>query len=1035
MLKKHKEKRRLWMKVIIIVLFAIALTSFRLIWISTFNDSEQQEITNGELDLRDWDFSDGKSITLAGEWGFHAYTLLEEASVNKREKNTQYIEVPSDWSTALNPDDNSPYGYGSYHLRIYVDADKDTTFSMRIPSVRSTSALYANGLLVGNSGEVGENKEDARAWNVPYSTTSIRADESGVIDIVLQVANFVDPRSSGLVRSVKFGYEEDVKAETELSTILQIVTAVIFFVHALFAGLIYLVGIRDKRLIYFSLAILVLTFINLTGGDEKVFYQYITLDYTTTFKLSMFVMILLSWSLVHTVGPQIETFSKKLLPVYTILFIIASFVIAFLPMNYLASSSNFTFGSVFVGAMITIGALLRSRKSFQGGGIWIALSIVAIASHYIWWASMMGTGLKVVYYPFDLIIAIICLAGVWFRHYHQMHLDTIDQATRLQKADKEKDEFLANTSHELRNPLHSILNMSQSVLEREGSSLQSESVKNLEMVLSVSRRMSFMLNELLEMTSLKDGKPSLQLQPISLQAITAGVVDMLHYMVEGKLVRIVNHIPPDFPSVMGDENRVIQIIFNLLHNAVKYTTDGKITIKATIQDDIAYISIEDTGIGMDEETIRTIFEAYIQGKNGESMMEGGFGLGLNISKKLVELHGGTLHVQSVLGEGSTLTFSLPLADLQAVSGNKTERSVTPITVQPIETSKHDKRLNPRHTERSKPMTDCPRLIVIDDDPVNLEVMETILSMERYEVTTVLTGEDALALLDTQEWDLVISDVMMPQMSGFELTSIIRKRFTMSDLPILLLTARNRQEDIETGFLSGANDYVTKPIDAVELRARVNVLTEVKRSSRERLRMESAWLQAQIQPHFLFNTLNSIMALSEIDTASMQKLLDAFSNVLRGKFNFQNIDEFVPIESELSLIHSYLYIEKQRFGERLKITWEVDEDLQLKIPALTIQPLVENAIEHGIIKRARGGEITIRVIAYETYVEVSVKDDGVGIEDHVLQQILEKEPASQSGVGLLNTNLRLQRLYGKGLQVNSTPDFGTTITFTVPYNKE
>src|SRR5690625_442491 len=391
----HKRKRHLWIRIIFIVLFAIALTSFRLLWISNFSDTEEQEITKGELDLRDWDFSDGRSITLAGEWEFHPYTLLEEAPVNQDEREAQYIDVPSDWSAALNEGEDNSFGYGSYHLRILVDADKGTSFSMRIPSVRSASALYANGLLVGMSGEVGENKEDSKAYNVPYSSTSIRADEDGVIDLVLQVTNFVDPRSSGLVRSVKFGYEEDVKAETELSTILQIVTAVIFFVHALFAGLIYLVGIRDKRIIYFSLAILVLIFINLTGGDEKVLYQYMMLDYTFTFKLSMFMMVLLSWSLVHTVGPQIGAFSKKFLPIYSILAAIFVLFIIFLPLESLASASNYTFSAVFIGVTITTVALLRSRRRFQGG-IWIALSVVAIASHFFWWAYAMGSGMKVV---------------------------------------------------------------------------------------------------------------------------------------------------------------------------------------------------------------------------------------------------------------------------------------------------------------------------------------------------------------------------------------------------------------------------------------------------------------------------------------------------------------------------------------------------------------------------------------------------------------------------------------------------------------
>src|SRR5690625_4756001 len=152
---------------------------------------------------------------------------------------------------------------------------------------------------------------------------------------------------------------------------------------------------------------------------------------------------------------------------------------------------------------------------------------------------------------------------------------------------------------------------------------------------------------------------------------------------------MVNHIPADFPRVLGDENRVVQIVFNLLHNAVKYTPNGEIKIQASIRDDIAYISMEDTGIGMDRETIRTIFEPYVQGKNVESMMEGGLGLGLYISKKLIELHGGTLNVQSVLEEGSTFTFSLPLANAdahvaysQVASADMTEMTFPPITIQP-----------------------------------------------------------------------------------------------------------------------------------------------------------------------------------------------------------------------------------------------------------------------------------------------------------------------------------------------------------------
>src|SRR5690625_6872797 len=150
----------------------------------------------------------------------------------------------------------------------------------------------------------------------------------------------------------------------------------------------------------------------------------------------------------------------------------------------------------------------------------------------------------------------------------------------------------------------------------------------------------------------------------------------------------------------------------------------------------------------------------------------------------------------------------------------------------------------------------------------------MLSSE-YNVFTTSSGKKALELLQTEEFDLIISDVMMPHMSGYELTQKIREQFSISELPILLLTARNQLEDIHTGFLVGANDYITKPVEALELKARVEALTNLKQSVQEQLHMEAAWLQAQIKPHFLFNTLNSIASLSEVDPSKMVKLINEF----------------------------------------------------------------------------------------------------------------------------------------------------------------
>ncbi|MFJ8089502.1 ATP-binding protein [Lysinibacillus sp. NPDC095746] len=381
--------------------------------------------------------------------------------------------------------------------------------------------------------------------------------------------------------------------------------------------------------------------------------------------------------------------------------------------------------------------------------------------------------------------------------------------------------------------------MSKAVLEREDRVLSDKSVKDLETVLSVGRRMSLMLNDLLDVMSLKENNPKLNLKTFSIQPIVSGVLDMLYVMRAGKQIQFIHQIPENFPKKVADENRVIQIVFNLLHNAVKYTNEGEVTIVGHVKNGMAEIVISDTGIGIDEDTIQRIFKPYEQGTLSKAMIEGGFGLGLSISKRLVELHGGTLQVHSVVGEGSEFTFTLPISDLPEEE-NATEHEALLSNVKGESTGTASAILfDDRIENHSIIEANRPSVLVVDDDPVNLRVIETILSIEKYDLVTVTSGSKALEILMSREWDLVISDVMMPNMSGYELVRAIRQQFSITELPVLLLTARSRSQDIENGFLSGANDYVTKPVDALELRSRVKALTDVRQSAQERLRMEAA----------------------------------------------------------------------------------------------------------------------------------------------------------------------------------------------------
>ncbi|RJX37115.1 response regulator [Paenibacillus pinisoli] len=1003
-----------------------------MLWMEWFHLQKQVTIQNGQLDLRDWRVEDGDVLLLDGEWEFYpSQWLISGGRERAAEAGAVLIPVPGGWNKALNAEQPTPYGYGSYRLILHVDPGKNQNYSVRVPSVRTSSELYVNGRLLAGSGGVADTEDGYTAKNLPYSTT-FTADENGVIELVIQAANYVDSRNSGIARSIKFGSEDAIAREMKISVSMQLMATVIFLMHSVYAFILFLLGNREKKLLYFSLLTLCISFANLLSNDEKLFHQLFYIGTTWDFRLANCALMLGVYALLQCTNHRELRYWRRISPFVTVMILGAAVITLFLQPEQIITIFPVYMLSGGIAIVVTVIAIAKAVIKDIRSNLLLLIAFLVLVHHYVWSLFWRDSGLSLVYYPFDQILAMGCLASVWFKQYFNMHAHTKEIAATLQRMNEHKDQFLANTSHEFRNPLHSILIMSQTVLNRERHLMQARSVKELETVLTVGRRLTLILNDLIDAMSLREGNPRLHKTSVSIPSIVTGVLDMLQYHAEAKSLRIANEIPVNFPPVYADENRVIQIIFNLLHNAVKYTNEGSIVIQAAIKDGKAHITIKDTGIGMEEELLKRLFRPYEQAGRSETMIEGGFGLGLSICKQLVELHGGTLDVSSEAGGGSTFTFSLELAEMGAwnevaAASSYDSEGRTMIASDESAAALADALpvLPAVETKRDRP---C--LLIVDDDPVNLQVLESILPSDEYETAMVTSGKEALVLLDQREWDLVISDIMMPQMSGYELARIIRGRFTLTELPILLITARSQPEDIQSGFMAGANDYVTKPVDATELKSRIKALITIKQSVREQQRLEAAWLQAQIQPHFLFNALNAVTALSNIDLNKMRRLLDEFSNFLRNKFKFHNMDGLVPIEEELSLVHSYLYIEQVRFDERLKVNWEIGECRDLKVPFLSIQPLVENAIIHGVMKRVRGGRIEIRIAVHDTHTEVMVEDDGVGMDESQLEQLLERKPDSQSGVGLINTDQRLKRHFGTGLQISSVPGKGTKVIFHV-----
>jgi two-component system sensor histidine kinase ChiS len=1008
-------------------LFLLILISLRLVWVFLHIPPPQPEAVQGQLNLRGLDLAANRPLSLDGQWEFfpNKWINKEVSETNTAPSDSSYIAVPGNWESSLSTPNQSTYGFGSYRLRILLDPVEDQIYSLRITSILSASELFIDGRSLARSGQPADNANEYRAYNAPY--TASFTSSSDEIDIVIHVANFHNPYSGGIQGSIKFGTQAIVSKETNVSIDMQLAVCLFLLMHAAYTCILYFFGVRQRALLYFSMVI-VCAIMSILIVDDKIILAWLPINYEWELRLNnwsyLWVAVFLLQYAKHLIAPDVE---MRFIKWYVWLSVVYSVGILFASVNTLLMLDPLNIGMVIVPFLIVPTIAWRAVIRGEPDTIYLFLGTVGFMNNMLWSIAKATEAMwNYGYYPVDIVVSFVVFASYWFRSYFRSSARTAALALELQKADKLKDHFLVNTSHELRNPLHGILTIAQTMLDNEDKD-RTGNKENMKLLLSVGKRMSFLLNDLLDLSLLKENRIRLQIAAIPIQTITTGAIDMIRFMADGKPIRIIHDIPVSFPLVAADENRLIQILFNLLHNAVKFTDEGSITITAQAEDGVAYIHISDTGVGMDKITCLRIFQPYEQGPFGSAEASSGIGLGLSICKQLVELHGGALVVDSVLGQGSTFTFSLPLSDITAPVLIETAMLVAHTEISADLSTASEAKPEP-YLESD---ADRPSLLIVDDDQINLSILVGALTLHQYDIVTATSGQEALTILNSREWDLVITDVMMPRMSGYELCQSIRNRFSSAELPVLLLTARVRVEDIELGFQAGANDYVTKPVDRMELRSRVRALTLLKKAVSDKMRMEAAWLQAQIQPHFLFNTLNAVVALSDLDTTRMHKLLDAFSEYLRSSYAYKNLNRVVPLEYELNLVRSYLYIEKERFEERLLVSWDIDVISQLMIPPLSIQPLVENAVRHGLMRRHSGGEVQIHVKNHEQFVEISIIDNGVGMDQEILQHVLEQSTDTNRGIGLSNTHRRLKQLYGEGLRIHSELGKGTTIAFVVP----
>ncbi|MGF1764164.1 response regulator [Aliivibrio kagoshimensis] len=421
----------------------------------------------------------------------------------------------------------------------------------------------------------------------------------------------------------------------------------------------------------------------------------------------------------------------------------------------------------------------------------------------------------------------------------ESNLSTIQhQNDELQLADKLKDEFLATTSHELRTPLHGMVGIAETLISGANGPLLSHQRHQLEIIINSGQRLATLVDDLLDYHKMRYGSLDINKKPVNVSSATRLVLELSQHLIGSKPVRIINQVSNDLPVVLADEQRLEQVLYNLIGNAIKYTSEGKIVISATVVDENIRVQVVDTGHGIPPEQLEHIFEPLIQAGQDSNRYRQGAGLGLSISRQLIELMNGDLYVSSQPMVGATFSFTLPIATDQTLAGSDTDAPHSHFQA-PVSSSP-----SPMIDNSLPENSDGPLLVIADDEPVNLQVLDNFLRLEGYRVKTASDGPETLSLLKEEKPELLLLDVMMPGMSGYEVCQSLRAEYDHAELPIIMLTALNQTQDRIRGFDAGANDYLTKPFNKQELSARINA--HLLASKSELRRQENVNLQKELR---------------------------------------------------------------------------------------------------------------------------------------------------------------------------------------------
>jgi len=667
------------------------------------------------------------------------------------------------------------------------------------------------------------------------------------------------------------------------------------------------------------------------------------------------------------------------------------------------------------------------------------------------------------------------------------------RAEALAEIDRAKTAFFSNVSHEFRTPLTLMLGPLHDLLARSQTHLSPTAKEQLELVSRNGARLLRLVNTLLDFSRLEAGRVQAVYQATDLAGFTSELASVFRSATDKAGLRLRVDCPDLGEPVYVDRDMWEKVVLNLISNAFKFTFEGEIAVSVGRVGNMAELRVRDTGVGIPAEAIPKLFERFNRVPNVPSRTHEGSGIGLALVHELVKLHGGSVRVESRTGEGSTFVVSIPFGQGHLASGQlggSRSLSSTAVGAKPFveealrwlpdSAAGADEILSVQDELLPVP---CPavsetavraRVLIADDNSDMRQYLARLLS-EQYQVETVADGQAALQAAQTTPPDLIVSDVMMPILDGFELLKALRADEQTRTIPVILLSARAGEESRVEGIQAGAGDYLTKPFSARELLARVSGRLEIARLQRDRetqLRISQAELEQRVQERTR-KLVNVSQELRELSARILQaqdeerrriarELHDGAGQLLaalgmeasnlagesdrlsaRAALSLTNIQSFVaqmtkdirtmshllypPLLDEVGLqsaLTEYVNGFAERSGVQVSLDFpaaieRLDRDYELSLFRI-VQECLTNIHRHSGSKTA-----SIRIVRDDGALVLEVRDEGRGMPEERLSEIQSRG----SGVGI--RGMRERTLQLSGTMTIESDGSGTRIHVVIP----